>query len=281
MHAKQKNRRIKIGDILLALLCILFLLIIAGCSYNIFYKLFEYKESKDSYTALSEQFVIQTGNAPAEASAGKAYQGKQRPEDTTVPDAVSDNSLFPIEVDFENLLNENDDVVGWLYKPDTYLNYPVVQGEDNKQYLHTLLNGNYNYGGTIFLDSHCAPDFSYRNSILYGHNMTDNTMFRPLLLYKHQEYYDKNPYMYLATPTRNYRISIFACEITKSESDIYSFVFADDDSFEKWFTKVKEQSLISTDIIPTRQSKIITMSTCSYEFSDARTVVLGVLQPYS
>ena len=78
-----------------------------------------------------------------------------------LPTAVVEEAPIcaPVEVDFDALLEKNPHVVGWLYCEGTNINYPVVQGADNEQYLRRLLDGSYNRAGTIFLDSRNASDF--------------------------------------------------------------------------------------------------------------------------
>lgn len=120
--------------------------------------------------------------------------------DTQVADEESDTpkEAFPQEtpkevafivVDFEELWKENGDVVGWLYCPDTVINYPVVQGDDNDYYLRRLLDGSNNIAGTLFIDARNKGDFSDWNTVVYGHNMRNDTMFGTLTEYASQEYY--------------------------------------------------------------------------------------------
>ena len=104
-------------------------------------------------------------------------------------------------VDFDELLKLNPDTVGWLrFHPEpSIINYPVVQGEDNQEYLHKTFSANENTLGTIFLNVDNSKDFSDKNSIVYGHRMKDGSMFRHLWDYDDQEFYSKNPYFYIYT----------------------------------------------------------------------------------
>ena len=86
----------------------------------------------------------------------------------------------PITVDFERLQEENKDIIAWLYCPDTEINYPVVQSKDNEYYLRRLLDGTWNIAGTLFMDYRNAADCSDLHTIIYGHNMKNNTMFGSL-----------------------------------------------------------------------------------------------------
>ena len=92
----------------------------------------------------------------------------------------------PIQVDFEALRQQNPDIIAWIYSTDTPINYPVVQSEDNSYYLRRLIDGTRNTAGTIFADFRNAPDFSDRNTLVYGHNMKNNPMFGTLSEYRKQ-----------------------------------------------------------------------------------------------
>ena len=91
-------------------------------------------------------------------------------------------------------------MTGWLYCPDTALNYPVVQGKDNIKYLQRDLDGKYLASGTLFVDFENGALGEDTNYIIYGHNMKNGTMFAQLSGYKSQEFYDAHPYAMLLTP---------------------------------------------------------------------------------
>lgn len=116
----------------------------------------------------------------------------------------------PITVDFERLQEENKDIIAWLYCPDTEINYPVVQSKDNEYYLRRLLDGTWNIAGTLFMDYRNAADCSDLHTIIYGHNMKNNTMFGSLPKYSKQEYYEEHSVLYLLTPKQNYKVKLIA-----------------------------------------------------------------------
>ena len=114
----------------------------------------------------------------------------------------------PIKVDFDLLRAQNEDVIAWIYCPDTPINYPIVQSSNNEHYLRRLLDGSYNISGTLFMDFRNSADFSDWNSIIYGHNIKNDSMFGTLPLYEEQSYFDEHPVMYLLTPEKDYKINI-------------------------------------------------------------------------
>ena len=126
----------------------------------------------------------------------------EAPEDdnTETEPAGEDTSVLLPTVDFDALRETGPDIIGWLTLPDTAINYPVTQADDNEYYLHHLYDGTYNKTGCLFADYENQEDFSDRNTIIYGHNMRDGSMFATLNEYDEQSYFDGHPKMYLVTP---------------------------------------------------------------------------------
>ena len=182
-----------------------------------------------------------------------------------------------INVDFEDLKKISEDVVAWLYGPDSRFNYPVVQGSDNDYYLYRLMDGTCNINGTLFLDYRCSPDFSDASSVIYGHHMKTGDMFGTLVKYKEQSYYDTHPYLYLITPTQKYRMDLFAGCIVKSDAEIYQ----GGELNPAYLAQCRAESTFQPPMEIVPDGPILILSTCSYEFENARYVVLGVLVPIS
>lgn len=183
------------------------------------------------------------------------------------------NSL-PISVDFSLLKQENKDIVGWIYSENTPINYPVVQSNDNQYYLRRLINGEYNTAGTIFMDYRNESDLTEDNTVIYGHNMKNDTMFGTLQEYKKQEYYDEHKIMYFCTPEKNYMIELFAGGTISVDSDIYNLSRMSQNRKDEFIQK----SDFKTDVIVSKEDKIMTLSTCAYEYDGARYILMGVLR---
>lgn len=186
---------------------------------------------------------------------------------------------FP-SIDFQELQNINPDVIGWIQIPNTSINYPILQGDDNSYYLTHLIDGTWNRSGSIFLDCRSNPDLKDKVSIIHGHNMLNGTMFQDLELFKSQDFFNENPYGYLLTPSQNYIIRFFSGCLVSVSSNIWDFQFNDKDSFFEWiYSAVEQASTKSEDFFPTEEDNIVLMSTCSYEFDNARWTLIGVLIP--
>ena len=203
------------------------------------------------------------------------------PEDTEPPrqNAPTEPVEFaPIQVNFQELARYYPDIAGWLYCPGTNINYPVVQAENNEYYMHRLPNGEESAGGSLFLD--CTNDWNFAdaNSVIYGHDMKDGTMFGYLHNFDSQSYYEDHPVFYLLTPGRNYRMDIFCTAVVPSDSDLYAMRM-EDGALQDWISKTASRSLICPNVPVNREAEhFLTLSTCSYEYENARFVVVGALK---
>ncbi len=180
-----------------------------------------------------------------------------------------------ISVDFAGLTSKYPDVVGYIYSAYTGINYPIVQSSSNDYYLNHDLDGNVNNNGSIFVEHLCSSDFSDQNTIIYGHNMKSGLMFAHLTNYKNQSYYNAHPYFYIYTPTQNYKLNLYAGFVCEHDDEVYSLSLSQS-QLEAMAAKSTFKSNIGT---PT--GNVVTLSTCSYEFDDARYVVVGELVPIS
>ena len=246
--------------IIYAILILIFTGIFALGAFQIYRQLKEYEEGDSAYTDV-EQYV----------TVGEDGQKDENPSDENT------NINWPA-VDFAALKEINPDIVAWVYIEGTEMNYPVVQGTDNQYYLKHLFNGKWNSSGCIFLDSRNVPDFSDQHSIIYGHHIKNGTMFSGLTQYKKQEFYDAHPVMLLMTPNQNFRVEIFAGYVASVKDNAWDIAMESDMKFKTWLEEAKERSCFESEITPAVTDRVITLSTCSYEFDNARFVLIGVIQ---
>ena len=194
----------------------------------------------------------------------------QRSEDLSKPADLP-------EINFKALREVNPDVIGWIYSPNTTINYPVVQGDDNAYYLKHLADGTENRNGCPFLDVQNRPDFTDDNSIIYGHHMQNGTMFAGISWYEDQSYYDEHPVMYLMTPEAAYRIELFSGYITTMDSSAYMQNFGSVREHKDWLKEVSGRSDFRANLEISAYDRVITLSTCAYRFENARYVLHGKL----
>ncbi len=202
------------------------------------------------------------------------------PDFTPTPSFEPEPTLPPTpQVDFESLRAVNLEIVAWLSIDGTTIDYPVAQHSDNDYYLHHLFTGEWNSSGCLFMDCKNHADISDRHTIIYGHHMDNGTMFQNLMYYKEQSFYDEHPTAQLFTPGGTYTVEFFAGYVTSVDGDAWKLDFATDAEFEDWIENAKEKSLFKSSAAPTAEDKLVTLSTCSYEFYNARFVLLGILTP--
>lgn len=235
--------------------------------FQVYRQLREYKEGDSSYTDIEQYVSIEEESEDGSDGHENEDQSEEEYSDINWP-----------AVDFAALAEINPDIVAWIYIEGTEINYPVVQGTDNQYYLRHLFNGKWNSSGCIFLDSRNALDFSDRHSVIYGHHMKNGTMFSGLTEYKKQEFYDEHPVILLMMPDHNFRVEIFAGYVASVEDGAWKIDMGTDAEFECWLTEMKERSCFGSEITPAVTDRIITLSTCSYEFDNARFVLCGIIQ---
>ncbi len=187
-------------------------------------------------------------------------------------------SVAPISVDWDALLEKNPEVVGWIYCPDTVVNYPVLRASDNDKYLHTMVDGRYNAAGSIFMDCYSDPQLMDLVTMIYGHHMQDGSMFAMLHNYVKQSYYDEHPCMWYLTPDADYRLDLYSGYVTGPDAEIYN-LFTEKEQLEAYLEYASSHStfkpMIEFPEIPDI-GHIFVLSTCAYEFNDARYLVVGV-----
>lgn len=187
----------------------------------------------------------------------------------------------PVTVDFEKLQEINEDVCGWLYAeaiPD--INYPVVQTEDNDYYLHRTYEKKDNFAGALFVDCDNSNDFNDCNTIIYGHNMKNGSMFGQLKKYKEQGTYECGKYLWVLTPEENLKYEIFAAYVTPVKSETYTIVKGPGKEQKEYAEHMYALSQIDTGEHRFElKDKILTLSTCTGDESTRYVVQAVQIQP--
>ncbi len=181
------------------------------------------------------------------------------------------------EAQLQAFMQDHPDVVGWLYFEDGHISYPIVQCEDNEKYRILDYSGEESDTGSIFLDFRSASDFSDSNSIIYGHNMKNHTMFGSLRDYREDpSYYNDHQYFQVITPDKTYRYQIFEYMDVPENYVLYDYVSDAAYEFVKDAEPVRIKSYMDSEIIVNAKSKVVTLSTCTRK-DDLQFVVLGVM----
>lgn len=249
-----RKKKKKGGNLVSNLILIVAIVVFAVSAFKLYGIFTEYSKGEKEYKKIQEAVVT-----------------------TQKKDNGEKEEIFSI--DFDKLLEMNSDVVGWIrFDEPSEINYPVVQGRDNEEYLKRTFEANTNKLGTLFVDVNNPGDFSGKNTFIYGHNMKNGSMFAQLLKYKEESFYKEHPYFYIYTPDGKVRTyEIFSAGVVKDTSDSYIMTYEDDAAFQKYIDYIKQQSAYATMAEVTTGSQIVSLSTCTNVRDDERFLVHGVL----
>lgn len=239
-NKKNKKKNSKITNVLL----VLFICIGIFAGYNIIKIIKQYYDDQQSYKKISE---------------------------------LANGTVFTGIIDFDKLRETNPDIVAWLYLKDTKINYPVVQGNTNDQYLHHLFDGTYGQAGTLFVDYQVRDPFNQFDTMIYGHNMKDGSMFSVFKEYKDSEYAKEHGRLELITPETKYHLDVVAFIHCREDNDIYIM----NQSSYAYDSLIRNNAKYTTGVEWTTDDKLVIMSTCAYEYEGARYVLVGKLVPWT
>ena len=165
------------------------------------------------------------------------------------------------DVDFSALKQINQDAVGWLEWQGTNVDYPVVQGNDNDYYLRRSLDGNANSAGTLFIVKDNSANVSDDVTVIFGHNMRNDSMFGMLSNLQSQEFYNEHPVMYYHTEDAIYEIDLFAA-VNQDFYDLTHGNYNNEEDFVTDMQQVKQNSTFQSDVQVDKDSKVLVLSTC-------------------
>ncbi|MCL2463143.1 MAG: sortase [Defluviitaleaceae bacterium] len=168
----------------------------------------------------------------------------------------------------------NPDVVGWLTIPGTRINYPFVLAADNSYYLRRDIHGNQAQAGTLFMDYRCAGDFSDFNTIIYGHNMNDKSMFGELSMFDDPDFFAGHRDGTVFLKDRTYKLAFFAYMTVDSQDSV---VYAPEAGPQEFYGYAGTHASVYYE--PDARYAVLTLSTCSYAYNGARGVLLAALYP--
>ena len=180
-----------------------------------------------------------------------------------------------INVDFSELLKRNSDTVGWINVNNTNINYPVVQTNNNDDYLHKAFDGSKNQAGWIFADYRNDMKNFDKNTIIYGHSRLNKTMFGSLFNVLNESWYSNkyNQIIRFSTPTENTMWQVFSVYKINLESYYLQVDFDNDSQYLEFLNTLKSRSKYNFNVSLNENDKIITLSTCSDAAGTGRIVL--------
>lgn len=223
---------------------------------------------------LADQLYDTTLTADSSSVSASPASGENIAPAFVQPDEPAKTPLVPRTI-FGDALAENPDVVGRISIASLGINYLVVQASDNEHYLKTGYDGKPSRNGAIFLDSRCDAKTEplKGNLILYGHNMKSGKMFHTLMQYKDKSFFYANRFIRFDTLYRDYTWEIFSVYVTSVDFNYTQTSFKDESEWSAYLNTVQGKSMFPTDTVLSPDDVVLTLSTCTYEFDNARFVV--------
>lgn len=218
-----------------------------------------------------------------EKNAGAEYdkvREEAEKEPSVTPEAEKDPVKIPI--DFATLQKENSDVYAWIKIENTNIDYPILRKEgDNGYYLTHTMENKESPEGSIFTEDYNSTDFEDPNTVIYGHDMKNGSMFQNLLEYQDKEFFDKNREVIIYTPDAIRHYKIFAAYLYDDRHLMESFDFNIKSIYQAYLDSIFSMRNMNAQIDTTAEigtdDKIITLSTCYGNQSDKRYLVQAVL----
>lgn len=279
--SRRRKRTKTLGDVirLIVMLAALAVFLYSGYTLYGFYK--EYKKSSDEYDNLENSYAVdqeqesenidnlEDDDALQSISGQEVRKVLEDGEEKTLP-------VLKNPIDFTQLLSVNSDIVGWLRIRALDISYPVVQGKDNDYYLHRTFEKTDNFAGCLFVNSYNMGDFTDQNTIIYGHNMKNGSMFGKLKNFNDPEVFKKSRYFWIFTPDFIYQYRIFSASVVDKTGLTYQISFTDDE-FDQFISRAYSNSVVDNQgVTVTKEDRIVTLSTCTGDDS-TRFVVMGKL----
>lgn len=223
--------------------------------------LYIYKQSQEHYARLAENAWVVTAEA-GESAPPAAEEELFR--ETAAPESEPEPVEIPIDFDF--LLGENADIIGWITVDGTEIDYPILYDTTyNRYYLTHNYAGTATPYGSVFVLGENAGDYSDFNTVVYGHNMIDGHMFAQLHKFKEQDFFDAHDQIVIYTPDRKLTYQIFAAYRSNNLDIIANNDFSTEELREQYIESIythTEPGLFDLDVPVTASDRIITLSTC-------------------
>ena len=255
----------------LIVLSVVLVVVIVACGLWLGYYAVDSQHQKQTYETLAEDFLLEE----PESSLSLAENDSPEQSSTTQETMVT-LTTAPPRHDLAALQAENPDCVGWLTIPDSTVDYPIVwTPNDPEHYLRRNFYDSYASGGTPFLDGRNQAQAEGQNLILYGHNMLDGTMFKPMLQYLTPNFRQTHQDIYLELNGAQYHYQVLAALETNTRSPVYAYTDLSDIAEMKNFRAMLPEET-GLNAIPQAEG-YLTLSTCNNQGGNSRVLVIAAL----
>ena len=197
--------------------------------------------------------------------------------------ATSNKNAENHNINWNKLKEDNKDIYSWIYIPNTNVDYPVVQSSKNTAddfYLNHNIHKEYEFAGSIYSEKHNSKDYLDPVTVLYGHNMNNGSMFKTLHKFEDRSFFKKNKYIYVYMPNEKLTFKIYAAYVYDDRHILNSFDFSDPDilrEYQKYTLNPESMTKNTRKVSLNKNSKILTLSTCTNGAENTRYLVQGVL----
>ena len=269
----QKSKK----GVLIAVIVICALVALGACGFLV-YKTINSDAGEQTYDNIASSFA---SNLDAEKTTAAQEETTAAPAETKVTKPEVDTDTTENPVNLAELSAMNPDIYAWIYIPDTNVNYPVAQSdEDDNFYLEHDVYKNYSFPGTIYSQACNSLSFNDRVTVLYGHNMLNGSMFATLHNFSDETFFNEHPYFYIYTADRKLTYEVVSAFEYDSRHIMNSFDFKDDAVFQDWLDEAKSPRSVNSNVRDSvnlsLDSKLVVLSTC-LNYGDGRYLVQGVL----
>ena len=256
---------------ILIVLSVVLVVVIVACGLWLGYYAVDSQHQKQTYETLAEDYLLEE----PESSLSLAEDDSSG-ESSAVGEPVVTLTTAPPRHNLAALQADNSDCVGWLTIPDTSVDYPVVwTPSDPEHYLRRDFYGNHASGGAPFLDGRNEAQAKGQNLIVYGHNMLDGSMFKPVLQYFTPNFQVAHEDICLELPGAQYHYQVVAALETNTRSPMYVYTdLSDTAEMENFRSTLQEET--GLDAIPQTEG-YLTLSTCNTQGGDSRVLVVAAL----
>lgn len=261
--------------------------VVIGCGVYLIKNIHDKVKGEQLYSDLQQEFIDptlfvgeQNGAVPKlkKMSAKRVLALGESSADSPFIDASNEDMLQEMKAKLHSLSSRNGDTYGWIYIPNSRINYPVVQGKDNDHYLNTTFDGIGSVVGAIFADfTNSKNVLENFNTVLYGHNITSGIMFHDVVQFVKDEYYFKNTLIYLYTFDGVYIYEPFAVFQAEPTFHYFHTNFANAGTFVDFLYEMQRTSLYNKGMDFDENTRILTLSTCINSFDNLRYAVQAKL----
>lgn len=204
-------------------------------------------------------------------------------EDAAEPGDAVEAQKAELPIDFEGLMEENPEIYAWIRVPDTNIDYPILQheGEDQSYYLTRDIHGKSTQAGSIYTEYYNNKHFQDPNTIIYGHNMKNGSMFHNVRYFAEREYFDEHEELYIYMPGKILKYQIINCYVYDDRHLLAAFDLSDEAVHEEYLEDIMRPrsmyTMIREGVELSTEDKLITLSTCVANQPNNRRLLQAVL----